>query len=144
MVPYCLLWARSFPWTPPRRAMRPRRSLKTTRESTSTSNAFILIEFRNLSATDQSQPHSLPQSLPHSFPFNGGGRGPSDSLFFLLFARLSPLKCAVEHPTKDASPEGVSRPKDLSLALSPLQCAVPQFWPISPLECAVPKTGSYK
>src|SRR5215831_4921336 len=44
-----------------------------------------------------------------------------------LSGALSPLQCAVEHSTKDASPEGVSRPKDLSCALSPLQCAVPQF-----------------
>src|SRR5215471_17788324 len=55
---------------------------------------------------------------------------------------LNPLECAVEHPTKDASPEGVSRPKDLSRTLSPLQCAVPQFCALSPLECAVTKSAS--
>src|SRR5215831_16779787 len=59
------------------------------------------------------------------------------------------LERAVEHPTKDASPacpvpdgERESRPKDLSGALSPLQCAVPQFCALSPLECALTKARS--
>src|SRR5215472_2460591 len=53
---------------------------------------------------------------------------------------LSPLECAVEHPMKDASPEGVSRPKDLNVHLSLLKCAVTQNATLSALECAVTKT----
>src|SRR5215472_16972354 len=60
------------------------------------------------------------------------------SAFYLLF--LSPLECAVEHPMKDASPEGVSRPKDLNVHLSLLKCAVTQNATLSALECAVTKT----
>ena len=41
---------------------------------------------------------------------------------------------------KDASPEGASRPKDLSQALSLLECAVTKNATLSALECAVPKT----
>src|SRR5215472_5358523 len=64
------------------------------------------------------------------------------SAFYLLF--LSPLECAVEHPMKDASPEGVSRPKDLNVHLSLLKCAVTQNATLSPLECAVTKIRSGK
>src|SRR5215472_12879403 len=60
---------------------------------------------------------------------------------------LTRLECAVEHPTKDASPacpeprrrEGVSRPKDLNVQVSPLECAVTQNATLSALECAVAK-----
>ena len=54
---------------------------------------------------------------------------------------LSSLECAVEHPMKDASPEGVSRPKDLSANVSALECAVTSTSYLTPLECAVPKKG---
>src|SRR5215472_18430481 len=54
------------------------------------------------------------------------------------------LECAVEHPMKDASPEGVSRPKDLNVHLSLLKCAVTQNATLSALECAVPKTRPCK
>src|SRR5215471_2468680 len=72
------------------------------------------------------------------------------SAFYLLF--LSPLECAVEHPIKDASPacpeprrrEGVSRPKDLNIHVSLLECAVTQNAPLSALECAVTKIRSGK
>ena|SRR5215472_12041901 len=57
---------------------------------------------------------------------------------------LSPLECAVEHPMKDASPEGVSRPKDLNVHLSLLKCAVTQNATLSALECAFTKTRFYK
>src|SRR5215831_14735361 len=53
---------------------------------------------------------------------------------------VTPLECAVEHPMKDASPEGVSRPKDLNVHLSLLKCAVTQNATLSALECAVTKT----
>src|SRR5215472_12330036 len=56
------------------------------------------------------------------------------------FQSISPLECAVEHPMKDASPEGVSRPKDLNVHVSLLECAVTQNATLSPLECAVTKT----
>jgi len=56
------------------------------------------------------------------------------------FPVLTPLECAVEHPMKDASPEGVSRPKDLNVDLSLLKCAVTQNATLSALECAVTKT----
>src|SRR5215472_12680210 len=58
-----------------------------------------------------------------------------------LNVHLSLLKCAVEHPTKDASPEGASRPKDLNVHLSLLKCAVTQNTTLSALECAVTKTS---
>src|SRR5215472_2722718 len=61
-----------------------------------------------------------------------------------LSRTLSPLQCAVEHPMKDASPEGVSRPKDLNVHLSLLKCAVTQNATLSALECAVAKTCSRK
>src|SRR5215831_19291761 len=67
-----------------------------------------------------------------------------------LSTRVSSLECAVEHPIKDASPacpeprrrEGASRPKDLNVHVSPLECAVPRFHALSALECAVTKTCS--
>src|SRR5215470_11645049 len=65
---------------------------------------------------------------------------------------LTRLECAVEHPTKDASPacpeprrrEGVSRPKDLNVQVSALECAVTQNATLSALECAVAKMPSRK
>jgi len=66
---------------------------------------------------------------------------------FSSFQSISPLECAVEHPMKDASPacpeprrrEGVSRPKDLNVHVSLLECAVTQNAVLTPLECAVAK-----
>src|SRR5215471_748610 len=60
------------------------------------------------------------------------------------FRALSPLECAVEHPTKDASPEGASRPKDLNVHVSLLECAVTQNITLSALECALTKTRPCK
>src|SRR5215467_6289417 len=75
----------------------------------------------------------LPFILPSACP---PGRA------FCLF-RLSPSRCAVEHPMKDASPacpvpdgEGVSRPKDLSANVSASECALTQDATLTPLECA--------
>src|SRR5215469_17466337 len=69
-----------------------------------------------------------------------------------LSTRVSSLECAVEHPIKDASPacpeprrrEEVSRPKDLNIHVSLLECAVTQNATLSVLECEVTKTGLCK
>src|SRR5215831_15939724 len=81
-------------------------------------------------------PYILPSSVyPNPFVFTLFSKLPgcaSSHFQFSLFhfpVPLTPLECAVEHQTKDSSPacpvpdgEGVSRSKDLSRALSPLQC----------------------
>src|SRR5215472_9220282 len=78
---------------------------------------FIFIQFRTLLRPPNSQPPSF-QSFPHSLHKTPGGGGIPGSRAFrdvktfkrATFKRsLSPLECAVEHPKKDASPEGVSR-----------------------------------
>src|SRR5579864_2516055 len=53
---------------------------------------------------------------------------------------LTPLECAVEHPMKDANPEGASRSKDLSANVNALECAVTENRALTPLECADTKT----
>src|SRR5215831_13069556 len=83
----------------------------------------------------------LPFILPSACP---------PGLAFCLF-RLSPSRCAVEHPMKGASPacpvpdgEGVSRPKDHNVHVSLLECAVTQNTTLSALECALTKTRQRK
>src|SRR5215472_1533525 len=102
---------------------------------------------RNSFAQRLSSPSRQRKSAVSVLPFILPSACPPGRAFCLF--RLSPSRCAVEHPMKDASPacpvpdgEGVSRPKDLSCALSPLQCAVPQFCALSPLECALTKARS--
>ena len=114
-----------------------------------TSNICLFIRFRTLLRSPNSQLFSF-QSFPHSFPKTPGGGG--HSLKFLLNCLpVSSLECAVEHPMKDASPacpvpdgEGASRPKDLNVHVSLLECAVTQNATLSALECAVTKTRPHK
>src|SRR5215831_16566397 len=84
----------------------------------------------------------------------GGGKGMLEPCRSQIMNQkaLTRLDCAVEHPMKDASPacpeprrrEGVSRPKDLHVHVSLLECAVTQNTTLSALECAVAKIPSSK
>src|SRR5215831_12774847 len=106
----------------------PRTSAKSTTSilpyilpSSVSSNSFVLTLFSKLPGWGH---------FPH-FPFS----------LFHFRSPLSPLECSVEHPMKDANPEGESRPKDLNIHVSLLECAVTQNATLSALECAVAKTG---
>ena len=113
------------------------------------SNHFVLITIQNAprvctpSHGFQSVPavssQQLPLSLFHqSLVTNHQSLSPVECAV-PPFRALTPLECAVEHPMKDASPEGVSRPKDLS-NVSASECALTQDATLTPLECAVTKT----
>src|SRR5215471_15297964 len=126
----------------------PSTSVKSAAASKS-SILFVLIYFRTLLRSPNSQPPSF-QSFARSLHKTPGGGGPPIFHFhFSIFPGFSPLvtrhsplsslECAVEHPMKDVSPEGVSRPKDLSASVTPLECGVTRFRPLTPLECAVTK-----
>ena len=104
---------------------------------------------RNSFAQRMSSPSHPRKSAVSVLPFILPSACPPGRAFCLF--RLSPSRCAVEHPMKDASPacpvpdgEGVSRPKDLNVHVSLLECAVTQNATLSALECALTKTRPCK
>src|SRR5215472_1351692 len=102
---------------------------------------FIHIKLRSVHARPRPKPSATTKSVrsPRAEP-----RQTRVQPSRLIGERLSPLECAVEHPMKDANPEGESRPKDLNVQVSLLECAVTQNATLSALECAVAKTGLCK
>ena len=105
--------------------------------------------YRNSFAQRLSSPSRQRKSAVSVLPFILPSACPPGRAFCLF--RLSPSRCAVEHAMKDTSPacpvpdgEGVSRPKDLNVHVSLLECAVTQNATLSALECALTKTRPRK
>src|SRR5215472_5844174 len=99
---------------------------------------FIHIKLRSVHARPRPKPSATTKSVRSPRAEPGQTRVQPSRL---IGERLSPLECSVEHPMKDANPEGESRPKDLNIHVSLLECAVTQNATLSALECAVAKTG---